>query len=237
VRATDGNFGRRRASNSARRAKGLLEPARYQSGSDPPVAQFRSLSTDQSGNFNAPDIVFADPKKIKKSPETFLEKRGQTIVMKTHLLKKAMEWISTSVGIDAQPEWISAYDPNTQKALMGFINAERRRQRLRSRRGSHPPKPKQTPRSTIKINDTPTDAQEFAYDGCHKIYLLESEDDRNESIALGYKILPVSALKDTFENSCELRFVSNWMLTIHPVSQFEDAHFEMLQLSESNFGC
>lgn len=63
------------------------------------------------------------------------------------------------------------------------------------------------------INDKETTAQEFAYDGCHKIYLLEEENDKGEALDSGYVILPIKQLEKTFLTSCGLQFISNWKLS------------------------
>ena len=69
----------------------------------------------------------------------------------------------------------------------------------------------------MKINGQTISAQSFAYDGCHKIYLIEDENDRNEAIGFGYEIHPIDALPETYERSCSMRFISTWKLeTIVP---------------------
>ena len=78
----------------------------------------------------------------------------------------------------------------------------------------------------MTINGKHTDAKKFAYDGCHKIYLLESEQDEDEARSNDYDILPISQLKKTFDNSCGLQFISDWSLKKAFVPQFEDAVFE-----------
>ena len=79
----------------------------------------------------------------------------------------------------------------------------------------------------MKINGKATKAKQFAYDGCHKIYLLEDENDLSESKDCGYEILPVSILEKTFRNSCGLQFVANWKLEKDYVEQGEaDVLFE-----------
>lgn len=78
---------------------------------------------------------------------------------------------------------------------------------------------------TTKINDKTTRAKKFAFDGCHKIYLLESCKDEAEALKIGYSILPISELQDAYDGSCSLRFISDWSLTTSFVSQFEDAVF------------
>lgn len=47
-------------------------------------------------------------------------------------------------------------------------------------------------------------------DGCHKIYLIEDQEDEQKSHECGYKILDISQLMKTYEYSCELRFIRNW---------------------------
>lgn len=59
----------------------------------------------------------------------------------------------------------------------------------------------------ITINDVNVPTKEFAFDGCHKIYLVSSDEGRNELIGYGYTILPISDLPDVWENSCSLRFI------------------------------
>lgn len=47
---------------------------------------------------------------------------------------------------------------------------------------------------SITINGQTSPATEFAWDGCHKIYLLDNGDaDKNGEA--GYKVLPVSELQ------------------------------------------
>ena len=77
------------------------------------------------------------------------------------------------------------------------------------------------------INGKSTLANEFAYDGCHKIYLIESESDRIEAEKRGYNILPICELVETYHNSCDLRFISNWQLTKDFVKQSYHADFEI----------
>jgi hypothetical protein len=78
----------------------------------------------------------------------------------------------------------------------------------------------------MRINGQETKAKEFAYDGCHKIYLIESENDRGEASDSGYEIHDIGSLKSMFHASCGLQFISSWDLSKHFVNQFEDACFE-----------
>ena len=74
----------------------------------------------------------------------------------------------------------------------------------------------------MRINDQTTNAEFFAYDGCHKIYLLEDAEDMNDAIENGYNIYSIDLLQDCYDNSCSLRFISNWKLTTQFVSQFDE---------------
>ena len=78
----------------------------------------------------------------------------------------------------------------------------------------------------MKVNGIEIVGNEFAYEGCHKIYIIEDIDDRLEAIDWGYEILPIEKLPDIWNDSCPLRFISNWALNIHYVPQFEEVIFE-----------
>lgn len=79
----------------------------------------------------------------------------------------------------------------------------------------------------LTINGTDYPAQEFAWDGCHKIYLITTPEDRAKMEENGYTdpgdILPVSELPDIWENHlCSLRFISPADLSDDIVPQFAD---------------
>ena len=78
----------------------------------------------------------------------------------------------------------------------------------------------------MKINGKEIKAKQFAYDGCHKIYLIEDTDDLKEAKDIGYDIYNIESLKETYDDSCSLRFINNWKLTEQIVPQFETAKFE-----------
>ena len=61
---------------------------------------------------------------------------------------------------------------------------------------------------------------------CHKIYIIEDEADERKALELGYDIFIMDELEDAWNNSCELRFISNWKLNKDYVKQFENATFE-----------
>lgn len=52
-------------------------------------------------------------------------------------------------------------------------------------------------------------AEKFAYEGCHKIYLVEDEHDIEEAQSYGYDIYPIERLEEVFQDSCPYRFISN----------------------------
>jgi hypothetical protein len=65
----------------------------------------------------------------------------------------------------------------------------------------------------IKINDVEIDENitEFAFDGCHKIYLITSENGKQDLKSVGWEdsdFLPMEKLEETFYNSCGLRFIN-----------------------------
>jgi hypothetical protein len=66
---------------------------------------------------------------------------------------------------------------------------------------------------TINILGNRVSAKHFAYDGCHKIYILEDEIDYQEAINNGYEIKRMKSIKSAYHNSCSLKFISNWKLT------------------------
>ena len=66
---------------------------------------------------------------------------------------------------------------------------------------------------TLKINGVTMRATEFAYDLCHKIYLIETPEDRERLMDYGYSeddgtILPTSELPRAWRETCPLRFIS-----------------------------
>lgn len=61
-----------------------------------------------------------------------------------------------------------------------------------------------------------------AYDGCHKIYICEDENDEVDAIDAGYELYDMLDLQEIWDKSCPLRFVSNWKLTKAFIGQKED---------------
>lgn len=78
----------------------------------------------------------------------------------------------------------------------------------------------------MKINDIEVIGKEFAYNGCHKIYILEDEKDKQEAKDVGYIILPINLISKCYIESCPMRFINNWKLTKSYVKQCRTATFE-----------
>ena len=78
----------------------------------------------------------------------------------------------------------------------------------------------------MKINNKEVIGDKFAYDGCHKIYIIEDEKYREDAEEYDYQIFDLKDIQNVYENSCELKFISNWKLDKRYVNQFEDAIFE-----------
>ena len=78
----------------------------------------------------------------------------------------------------------------------------------------------------MKINNKEVIGDKFAYDGCHKIYVIEDEKDREDAEEYDYQIFDLKDIQNVYKNSCELKFISNWKLDKRYVNQFEDVIFE-----------
>lgn len=78
----------------------------------------------------------------------------------------------------------------------------------------------------MRINSIEITQKTFAYDGCHKIYLINSDDEIKEATDRGYEILPIELIEEVFLDSCELRFIRTWDLLESIVGQYEKAIFE-----------
>lgn len=52
--------------------------------------------------------------------------------------------------------------------------------------------------------------KKFAYDGCHKIYLIENEEQEKEAQNYKYVIMPIKLLLIAYERSCSLKFINFW---------------------------
>ena len=70
----------------------------------------------------------------------------------------------------------------------------------------------------------------FVYDDCHKIYIVEDQDDV-ESVKQMWNVdetfYSINELPRIWNESCPLRFISNWKLDKQYVRQCYDAEFEI----------
>lgn len=64
----------------------------------------------------------------------------------------------------------------------------------------------------LALNTFTTRAKEFAFDGCHKFYLIQTKKDRAQALEAGYDLLPINRLPLEFQNSCPLRYINTWKL-------------------------
>ena len=70
-----------------------------------------------------------------------------------------------------------------------------------------------------KIKQVMETYSQFAYDGCHKIYIIENDEEEQKAREYNYQILPIEELEDKFYNSCELRFIYFWDLSKRAIIQ------------------
>lgn len=72
----------------------------------------------------------------------------------------------------------------------------------------------------MKIGRYTTKAREFFYDGCHKIYLIETPQDKKDFFSRDWEktdIYPIDQLIEIYRNSCPLKFIDTCSLkTIVP---------------------
>lgn len=67
----------------------------------------------------------------------------------------------------------------------------------------------------LEINGKEIEEKEFAFDGCHKFYLISKEEEKAEAEGYEYDIYPIEKLPKMFWNSCPLRFISKWDLSLN----------------------
>jgi len=76
----------------------------------------------------------------------------------------------------------------------------------------------------VSFNGIRLTAKWFAYDGCHKIYTLETEEEKAEAESYDYQVLPIGKLRQTYKHSCPLRFIDSWNLENEYVPQFANTN-------------
>ena len=78
----------------------------------------------------------------------------------------------------------------------------------------------------LVINDEIVEATHFAWDSCHKIYLINTDADRSLMDSYGWPssdYFSIEKLPQAWEDSCSLRFISWADLTLpNLVNQFDE---------------
>lgn len=85
----------------------------------------------------------------------------------------------------------------------------------------------------LRINGQLITAIGFAFDGCHKFYLLENDADCKKMVGLDYNIYLIEGLPEAWVGSCPLRFIDSADLKKCYVHQGEPAYFEGWNIPES----
>lgn len=73
------------------------------------------------------------------------------------------------------------------------------------------------------INGKEVKGKYFAYDGCHKIFILENENQVISARGLRYEIYHIKEIEEIWGISCPLRFINSYDLQETYVKQFEDS--------------
>ena len=80
------------------------------------------------------------------------------------------------------------------------------------------------------VNGQVVYAKDFAFDGCHKIYVMDDQIERKKFEKYGYDFFPIDDLQKAYEDSCGLRFISHADVEQKGfVGQGVDAVFERYQ--------
>ncbi len=78
----------------------------------------------------------------------------------------------------------------------------------------------------MKCNHKTIRGNAFAYDGCHKIYVLENQAQIDEATEDGFQIHDIIDLPYIYADSCPLRFISYWDVSKPYICpQGVEAHF------------
>lgn len=78
----------------------------------------------------------------------------------------------------------------------------------------------------LYINGKRIDAYGFAFDGCHKFYLIENDDQAKMLDGYGYRLYLIEGLPRAWADSCPLRFIEKADFSETVVGQCEPAVFE-----------
>ena len=63
----------------------------------------------------------------------------------------------------------------------------------------------------------------YAFDNCHKFYILEDDQQKMQALDFGYEIYPIQHLVTDLKNSCSLRFINSFDLTQTYLPQGEES--------------
>ena len=77
----------------------------------------------------------------------------------------------------------------------------------------------------LYINNVLVEGTSFVYDNCHKIYIIEDLEDVKSVYEIwgeNETFHKLEDLEDVYNNSCPLRFISNWKLDKRYITQFEE---------------
>ncbi len=78
----------------------------------------------------------------------------------------------------------------------------------------------------MKVNGKEINGIGFAFNGCHKIYIVANRAERTAALQMGYKVYGLNKLQNVWNNTCPMRFISQWDLSDYYVKQGEQAIFE-----------
>ena len=63
----------------------------------------------------------------------------------------------------------------------------------------------------------------YAFDNCHKFYILENDNEKFKALEYDYEICPIQNLVTDLKNSCPLRFINSFDLTQTYLPQFAES--------------
>lgn len=85
------------------------------------------------------------------------------------------------------------------------------------------------------INGKEVKGNRFVWDNCHKIYIIEDEEDLLDcmdkwgTLINGTDIFDITELERIYDKSCSLRFINNWKLDVCYSEQFDNPYFEWVE--------
>lgn len=67
-------------------------------------------------------------------------------------------------------------------------------------------------KNKMRINNVEIKEKYFAFDTCHKIYILNNQEEMFHAIEIGYEIKQIKDIVKTYNKSCSLKFINYWNL-------------------------